>query len=198
MELWCTRCMFLAALATHESLADPTPIQYYMTTAQTAQLSTLAHPSFEGHADASPQQPVSSSRRKLSSASQQAFNAPLISYPQNRLAVPGWVRDIVSKMLAPDPLRRAELIEVAAKVPKELLRRDARPLMELAWLDYKNHVGPLAGLNDGNGDTASAFSFGGMSAWSRESLGALLPGRRKVKVTEIGDSGERRRKSMWR
>ena len=184
-------------------------MQYYMTTGQTEKLSTLDHPAFEGHAEALSQhesslrrgsQPVSLSRRKLSSASQSAFNAPLISYPQNRLAVPSWTRDIISKMLAPDPLRRAELIEVASKVPKEMLMRDARPLMELAWLDYKNHVGPLAGLGDGNGsgDAASAFSFSRMSAWSRESLGGLLPGRGRVKVSEIGGAGDRRRKSMWR
>ena len=102
-------------------------------------------------------------------------------------------------MLQVSPLRRAELIEVAAKVPKEFHLKDARPLMELAWLDYKHHVGPLAGMNEGSGDSErnSMFSFSGMSAFSRESLGALLPGRRRSTVakakgeTAVAELGER-------
>ena len=110
-------------------------------------------------------------------------------------------------MLQVQPTRRAELIEVAAKVPKELYAKETRPLMELAWLDYKSHVGPLAGLNEGGGDSErnSLFSFSGMSAFSRESLGALLPGRRRSSVAkakggqpaELSAGGGSRRKSTW-
>lgn len=166
-----------------------------MTTGQTEKLSTLGHPSFEGQVDKS----VSSSRRRLSSASQQAFHAPLIVYPQNRLAVPSWTRDIISKMLITDPLRRAELIEVTSKVPKELAGNFTRPLMELAWLDYKQHVGPLAGLELGRDDAASSFSFSGFSSWSKDSLGALLPGRRRSTIVTVKGEGEAsRRKSLWK
>lgn len=172
-----------------------------MTTGQTDKLSTLGHPSFEGHADHA----VSSSRRKLSSASQQAFHSPLIAYPHNRLNVPMWIRDVISKMLAPDPARRAELIEVAAKVPKEVHLKATRPLMELAWLDYKQHVGPLAGLATTKEDGASSFSFSAFSSWSRDSLGSLLPGRGRdkrratvVTETDLSGEGSSRRKSMWK
>lgn len=192
MELWCSHSTLLACY--HPAMLLML-LQYFMTTGQTEKLSTLGHPSFEGHVDTS----VSSSRRKLSSASQQAFHAPLIAYPQKRLAVPGWIRDIISKMLVMDPLRRAELIEVTSKVPKEIAGNFARPLMELAWLDYKEHVGPHAGLTLGRDDAASSFSFSGFSSWSKDSFGALLPGRRRSTVTGVqGGEQSNRRKSFWK
>lgn len=73
----------------------------------------------------------------------------LISYPGNRLDYPSYARDIISKMLILNPYDRAELIEVAAKVPKEFVAKSTRPLMELAWQDYKTHVGPYAGMGLG-------------------------------------------------
>ena len=148
----------------------------------------------------------SPSRRKLSTASQQALKVPLIPYPRGRLAVPAWTRDIISKMLQVEPRRRAELIEVAAKVPKEFYGKETRPLMELAWLDYKSHVSPLAGLNEDSEDSDrhSMFSFSGMSAFSRDSLGALLPGRRRSTIAkasgepaELAVGGSIRKKSTW-
>jgi hypothetical protein len=105
-------------------------------------------------------------------------------------------------MLIPNPLRRAELIEVAAKVPKELATKVTRPLMELAWLDYKSHVGPSAGLTMGDLDTSSSmFSFSRISAFSKDSLGPLLPGRRKSSLTQVIDAAEsktgKRRHTIW-
>lgn len=149
----------------------------------------------------------SSSRRRLSTASQQAFKVPLIPYNMGRFSVPSWIRDIVSKMLQVVPQRRAELIEVAAKVPKEFSGKDARPLMELAWLDYKSHVGPMAGLTDGGGDgeRRSIFSLSGMSGWSGDTLTGLFSGRRRSMMgkgnsqfteVEVGRGGPRR-KSDW-
>ena len=184
-----------------------------MTTGTTAPLSVLNHPAFDttnaSSNDAFADPAPAASRRKLSTASQQALKVPLIAYPVpgGRLSVPSWTRDIISKMLQVTPLRRPELIEVAAKVPKEYAGKETRPLMEVAWQDYKNHVGPLAGLNDGEQDSErnSLFSFSGMSAFSRESLGALIPGRRRNTVAkgsgepaELGTGGShRRRRSLW-
>lgn len=149
-------------------------IVYLMCTGQTDRLSTLAHPAFENEAS-------SKSKRKMSTASQQALKVPVVNYP-DRFTVPAWARDIISKMLQVEPLKRAELIEVAAKVPKEFVGKETRPLMELAWLDYKSHVGPLAGLSQGASDDSSLFSFGGASVFSRQSFSQLLPGRRKSSV----------------
>jgi hypothetical protein len=195
-----------------------------MTTATIEPLSILSHPSFDNNtAQFNPQEPdttsppprklstTSSARRKLSTTT-----LPLIPYPQHRHSIPSWLRDILSKMLIIPPHRRAELIEVAAKVPKEINARETRPLMEVCWIDYKHHVGPLAGTfgDDEEGDRRSVFSWrgsiGGMSAWSRESLVGLL-GRRGskaergegVREDQVGVSGsgsaaaERRRKSNW-
>ena len=92
-----------------------------MTTGQTDRLAGLAHGTND---ESEERRPSSSSKRKLSTAA-----LPVIPYPSNRFAVPNWCRDIVSKMLRPNPLQRAELIEVATKVPKEIMVKTARPLM---------------------------------------------------------------------
>lgn len=107
----------------------------------------------------------------------------LINYPGNRLDLPSYARDIISKMLILDPLGRAELIEVAAKVPKEFVFNGTRPLMELAWLDYKSHVGPYAGMGlgadewKGLADDSSSI-YSGISSFSQGFTG-LLSGRKK-------------------
>ncbi|KEF61150.1 CAMK/CAMKL protein kinase [Exophiala aquamarina CBS 119918] len=168
---------------------------YFICTGQTDKLSTLAHPAFEDEAVVKP-------KRKMSTASQQALKVPVVNYP-DRFAVPAYARDIISKMLQVQPEKRAELIEVAAKVPKEFVGKETRPLMELAWLDYKSHVGPNAGLSQGASDDSSLFSFGGTSVFSRHSFSQLLPGRRKSSVTRdwavaASPQGESRRKSFFR
>ncbi|KAK5051863.1 hypothetical protein LTR84_002666 [Exophiala bonariae] len=170
-------------------------IVYLICTGQTDRLSNLAHPAFESEIS-------TKSKRKMSTASQQALKVPVVNYP-DRFTVPAWARDIISKMLQVEPLKRAELIEVAAKVPKEFVGKETRPLMELAWLDYKSHVGPLAGLSQGASDDSSLFSFGGSSVFSRQSFSQLLPGRRKSSVARNWtaaatptDAG--RRKSFFR
>ena len=221
--MWSCGVVLVSLLHLPKVARDTNIRQYLITVGTTKHLSILNHPSFDSPAPASESgtRPLgrnlsttdtapSPSRRKLSTASQQALKVPLIPYPISggRLSVPAWTRDIISKMLQVSPLRRAELIEVAAKVPKEFRLKDARPLMELAWLDYKHHVGPFAGVNEGSGDSErnSMFSFSGMSAFSRESLGALLPGRRRstvakaqgeVATAELGERGSSRRKSTW-
>ena len=181
-----------------------------MTTGQTEKLSNLEHPSFElrpqlpssdPHVDTPTPtpSPAPPSRRKSSfaalafrrrssltpsknPASSSVPSIPtLIAYPGSRLETPSWVRDIISKMLIANPLKRAELIEVAAKVPKEILGKATRPLMEVAWLDYKEHVGPLAGLGgDGEGEGVGWGSevssvYSGVSSMSN-SFAALLGG----------------------
>lgn len=109
-------------------------------------------------------------------------NHPIINYPGVRFEVPNWARDIISKMLITNPLRRAELIEVAGKVPKEIATKSTRPLMELAWLDYKSHVGPLAGLESSTEVASSASSvFSGISNFSNPFQG-LLSGRRRSSI----------------
>jgi len=168
---------------------------YFICTGQTDKLSTLAHPAFEDEATVK-------SKRKLSTASQQALKVPVVNYP-GRFAVPAYARDIISKMLQVEPEKRAELIEVAAKVPKEFVGKETRPLMELAWLDYKSHVGPNAGLSQGASDDSSLFSFGGASVFSRQSFSQLLPGRRRSSTTRdwttaASSQGESRRKSFFR
>lgn len=169
-------------------------VVYFICTGQTDKLSTLAHPAFE---DADMVKP----KRKMSTASQQALKVPVVNYP-DRFAVPAYARDIISKMLQVEPEKRAELIEVAAKVPKEFVGKETRPLMELAWLDYKSHVGPNAGLSQGASDDSSLFSFGGTSVFSRQSFSQLLPGRRRSSVTRdwtaAASQGEGRRKSFFR
>lgn len=98
----------------------------------------------------------------------------LISYPGNRLEVPSYARDIISKMLILNPYERAELIEVAAKVPKEVVAKSTRPLMELAWQDYKDHVGPYAGMGLGADefkDNASIYAGSTYSGISNFSYG---------------------------
>ena len=117
--------------------------------------------------------------RKLSTS----IGAPpnMVTYPgSTRLEIPSYARDIISKMIVVNPFRRAELIEVAAKVPKEVLMKDTRPLMELAWLDYKSHVGPYAGLGVGvpELDSSASSVYSGVSSMSNPFAG-LLGGRRK-------------------
>lgn len=112
----------------------------------------------------------------------------MITYPGTRFETPAYIRDIVSKMLIINPFRRAELIEVAAKVPKEVHLKAARPLMELAWVDYKEHVGPLAGLNQGDFDDRASISsslFSGVSHMSNPFAG-LLGGGRKNSADVMG------------
>lgn len=107
----------------------------------------------------------------------------LITYPGTRFETPSWARDIISKMLVVNPYKRAELIEVASKVPREVNSKQARPLIELCWLDYKEHVGPYAGLNYDFDDSASISSsmFSGISRLSNP-FGNLLGGRRRSEV----------------
>ena len=90
-------------------------------------------------------------------------------------------------MLILDPVNRAELIEVAARVPKEFVFKGTRPLMELAWLDYKSHVGPYAGMGlgagewtgkDGAGADDGSSMYSGVSAMS-QGLTGLLSGKRR-------------------
>lgn len=103
----------------------------------------------------------------------------MIIYPGSRFDIANYVRDIVSKMLILDPVERAELIAVAVKVPKEFVFKGTRPLVELAWLDYKDHVGPYAGMGLGaehfkDDDASSVYS--GISSLSQSFTG-LLSGR---------------------
>lgn len=94
-------------------------------------------------------------------------------------------------MLVVNPLKRAELIEVASKVPREVNSKQARPLLELCWLDYKEHVGPYAGLGTDFDDSAS-ISSSLYSSFSRLSnpFGSLLgSGRKRSEVN--ADKGGR-------
>lgn len=132
----------------------------------------------------------------------------IITYPGTRFETASWVRDIISKMLIVNPLRRAELIEVASKVPREVVAKTARRLLELCWLDYKGmflatqiticnrliwctieHVGPYAGLNFDIDDSASISSslFSGVSRMSNPFAG-LLSGRRKSSIDAGGSN----------
>lgn len=136
--------------------------------------------------------------RKQSLSSQIPTRETLITYPGSRFDVPTYIRDIVSKMIVLNPLERAELIEVAVKVPKEFVFKGTRPLVEAAWLDYKSHVGPYAGLGlgaeewgGGAGDGSSMYS--GISSLSQSFTG-LLSGKSTKK---IGDRDFGARYSGW-
>ena len=169
-------------------------VLYFMCTGQIDRLSSLAHPAFDDGPD------TPAPRRKMSAASQQALKVPVVTYP-DRFAVPSYMRDIISKMLQVEPTRRAELLEVASKVPKEIaVGKQTRPLIQLAWHDYKSHVGPYAGLDREISDNSSLFSFGGTSVFSRESLSLLLPGRRRSSIGRAVETEAQptRRKSLWR
>lgn len=133
------------------------------------------------------------SRKSSTSMSSIPTPQTLVTYPGNRFEVQQYARDIISHMLVLNPYDRAELIGVAARVPKEFASKTTRPLMELAWLDYKDHVGPYAGLRLGaepwnaeNGDTSSVYS--GISSLSQSFTG-LLSGRR---VSKSGDDSRGR------
>lgn len=144
-----------------------------MATGVTDSLANLGHPYFEIAQEIAPAQQQQQRRRRSS------VKPRIVTYPEGRLGVPNWFRDIVSKMLAVEPIRRAELIEVAAKVPKEIAAKETRPLMELAWMDYKQHVGPLAGSDTSFGVSSSASSlFSGISNMSNP-LQSLLGHRRR-------------------
>jgi hypothetical protein len=102
-----------------------------MTTGGTDRLSNLHHPAnFEA--------PTSHRRFSVSSV---AVAANILKYP-NRLKVPGYAKRIMAKMLEIHPRKRAELIDIAARVPKQQAGEKPRPLMEVAWVDYKTHVSP--------------------------------------------------------
>ena len=88
-------------------------------------------------------------------------------------------------MLLFDPNKRPELIEVAAKLPKMVGSPRQRPLMEMAYLDYKYNVGPVGPPveellrrreREGEGEESSSI-FGGGSLFSTSSVTGLL-GRR--------------------
>jgi len=99
-----------------------------LTTGETDRLSNLHHPAnFEA--------PTSHRRFSVSSV---AAAANILTYP-NRLRVPGYAKRILAKMLEIHPRKRAELI---AKVPKQQAGEKPRPLMEVAWVNYKTHVSP--------------------------------------------------------
>lgn len=164
-----------------------------MTTGQTERLSNLEHPLFTKTGGApspapidveeQPQQRRRSSlgfRRQSLSARKVSISQPpnVVTYPGSRFEVTNWVRDIVSKMLITNPLRRAELIEVAAKVPKEIATKVTRPLMEVAWNDYKMHVGPYAGMDvTFELDSSASSIYSGVSNFSNP-FASLLSGRR--------------------
>ena len=120
-------------------------------------------------------------RRQSMGGRKSSISTPpnVVTYPGSRFEQNLWIRDIISKMLIINPMRRAELIEVAAKVPKEYDLKGTRPLMELAWLDYKDHVGPYAGLNEQFEPSSSASSiYSGISNVSNP-FASLLGGRRR-------------------
>lgn len=167
-----------------------------MTTGQTAKLSNLDHPAFESLKSqqqyaqvdtTAPPPPPTHHRRKSSIA---AVQAKLILYP-SRFAVPNYARVVIPKMLTEQPMRRAELIEVASRIPKDYVEKHStRPLMELAWLDYKNHVGPYANLHIPDpdlkfSDDAASSIYSAVSALSnpfQSLLGKVGGGRRKSSV----------------
>ena len=155
-----------------------------MVTAQTARLADLCHPSSTQHSN-TPQARVI--KRRYSAATKISKDLPkIINYP-SRLRVPSWAIDIISRMLLFDPAKRPELIEVAAKLPKMAGSPRQRPLMEMAYLDYKYNVGPvgppveelLSGRErEGKGEESSSiFGGGGGSLFSTSSVTGLL-GRR--------------------
>lgn len=165
-----------------------------MATGQTEKLSTLEHPAHSHSAHLPPPTPNGdqSPQRRRSSLSQafrrhsnagrkasiSATHINVVTYPGSRFELSLWIRDIISKMLTVNPLKRAELIEVAAKVPKEYKGKFARPLMEVAWNDYKLHAGPYAGLDERFELASSASSmYSGISNHSNP-FGSLLGGRR--------------------
>ena len=146
-------------------------LQYYMCTAQTDRLADLEHPSTTRNGV--------QAKRRYSIATKVNKDIPrIINYP-NRFKVPSWAIDIISKMLIFNPLKRPELIEVAAKVPKLPGDDKSRPLMELAYLDYKYNVGPVGPpleqlLKTGNASSASSIFAGASSLFSVNTNTGLL------------------------
>ena len=154
-------------------LADT--LQYYMCTAQTDRLADLEHPSTV--ASGVP------TKRRYSIATKVNKDIPkIINYP-HRSKVPRWAIDIISKMLIFDPDKRHELIEAAAKVPKLPGVGGSRPLMELAYLDYKYNVGPvgppLEELLDAGSSSSASSIFGGASSLFSVNTRTGLLGRRE-------------------
>ena len=147
-----------------------------MATAQTARLADLGHPSTL-HSDIK-------TKRRYSLATKLSKDLPkIINYP-SRHRVPSWAINIISRMLLFDPVKRPELIEVAAKVPKMPGVRGQRPLMEAAYLDYKWNVGPvgvaveeLMNEREEGGSAASSIFGGAGSVFSVSSATGLLRGR---------------------
>jgi hypothetical protein len=146
-----------------------------MCTAQTDRLADLEHPSTVRSGV--------QTKRRYSVATKISKDIPkIINYP-NRLKVPSWAINIISRMLVFDPSKRPELIEVAAKVPKLPGIQGPRPLMELVYLDYKYNVGPVGPpiellLNDGNATSASSIFGDASSIFSSNSFTGLLARRR--------------------
>lgn len=145
-----------------------------MVTAQTDRLADLEHPSTVRSG--------LQAKRRYSVANKINKDIPkIINYP-TRSKVPSWALTIIPRMLIFDPARRPELIEVASRVPKLVVLHASRPLMELAYLDYKYNVGPVGPpieqlLKENNASSASSI-FGASSMFSSNSLTGLL-GRRK-------------------
>lgn len=113
-----------------------------------------------------------------------------------RFDMPNYARSIIPRMLALEPQRRAELIEIASRVPKDYSAKDPRPLMEMAWLDYKTHVGPLAGLDLGDGsgtrNQSSASSIYSMASAVSNPFKSLLGkgySKRHSTSSELNRSG---------
>lgn len=164
-----------------------------MTTGQLDRLSNLEHPASKPPVDSRrPSEAEPRARRRSSLGGRklsvsQAQN--VITYPGTRFEVPSHVRDIISKLLIINPLRRAELIEVAAKVPKEFVEKKTRPLMELAWLDYKSHVGPYAGMPlTAELDSSASSMYSGISNMSDQFM-SLLGGRRRSSSRQAAYTG---------
>lgn len=124
-------------------------------------------------------------RHSISSRKSSISTPPnVVTYPGSRFEVTNWVRDIISKMLIINPLKRPELIEVAAKVPKEFHLKDTRPLMEVAWNDYKEHAGPHAGLDAQlELDSSASSIYSAVSNFSNP-FGSLLGGRRRSSLAK--------------
>lgn len=148
------------------STLTPSPPQHRRKSSLSTALRRISHSN-------SAAQPLQPSPLVDSQNSRRTSLPNLVSYPgTSRFTTVNWARDILSKLLVPDPLRRAELIEVAAKIPKFAFQqgiKETRPLMELAWLDYKAHVGPEAGLAVGsssNGAGAGAFGAAQFGGWA--------------------------------
>jgi hypothetical protein len=150
-----------------------------MVTAQTARLADLCHPSTQ-------RENTTPVKRRYSAATKISKDLPkIINYP-SRLRVPSWAINIISRMLLFDPNKRPELIEVAAKVPKMPGDPRQRPLMEIAYLDYKYNVGPvgppveelLNGEEEGDDGRSSIFGGGGAGSIFSVSSRTGLLGRR--------------------